>query len=63
MFVVRCRYVANYGKPEGIGYLDAMSRCTRDLRDAKTFETEDDAWTFAATSGERVPDDCWSEAL
>jgi hypothetical protein len=60
-FVVRCRYVANWDTPEGVGYLDAESRCTRDLRYAKTFDVEADAWTFAALSSERVPDDCWAE--
>ena len=55
--VVRCRYV----QPDGVGYLDAESRCTRDLRYAKKFDHEADAWTFAGLSGERVPDDCWVE--
>ncbi len=62
-FVVRCRYVANGGKPEGIGYLDKEGRCTRALRDAETFESEADAWAFAGVSGEQVPEDCWAEPL
>lgn len=61
MFVVRCRYVANGGEPEGIGYLDKECRCTRDLYYAAKFDTEADAWTHAAMSGEQVPEDCWVE--
>jgi hypothetical protein len=63
MFVVRCRYVANGGEPEGVGYLDNESRCSRDVRDAKKFESEADAWAFARVSAERVPEDCWAEPL
>ena len=58
-FVVRCRYV----QPEGVGYLDAESRCTRDGRLAKTFDSEADAWSFAKVSGEIVSSDCWVEEL
>lgn len=61
MYVVRCRYVANTGQPEGVGYLDRSAMCSRDARDAKTFDDESDAWLFANNSGERVPDDCWVE--
>lgn len=60
-FVVRCRYIANRGEPEGIGYLDNEARCTRDARAAKEFDSEADAWAFARVSGERVPEDCWAE--
>lgn len=60
-FIVRCRYVANGGEPDGIGYLDAGGQCSCDARDAKAFDTEADAWAFAALSGERVPEDCWAE--
>lgn len=60
-FVVRCRYVANAGQPAGVGYLDRDSHCTRDVHHAQTFATEDDAWTFAAVSGEQVPEDAWAE--
>lgn len=62
-FVVRCRYAANGGKPGGVGYLDRMARCTTELRDAQPFNNEDDAWTFAATSGEEVPNDVWVEEM
>lgn len=58
-FIVRCRYV----QPEGVGYLDADGRCTRDARQAKTFDNEADAWTFAANSGEQMPCDCWVETI
>lgn len=61
MFLVRCRYIASWEKPEGVGYLDAQGRCSSDVRYAKTFDTEDEAWTFAAVSGELVPEDCWVE--
>lgn len=60
-FVVRCRYVANGGEPEGVGYLTKDSGCHRDLDRAATFDTEADAWAHASMSGERVPDDCWVE--
>jgi len=61
-FVVRCRYVRyNPDYFEGVGYLDAESRCTSAQRDAKTFDNEADAWDFARNSGEHVPDDCWVE--
>jgi hypothetical protein len=56
-YVVRCRYC----QPEGIGFLDAESRCTQEIRDAKVFEDEAEAWLFANVSGEEVPDDCWVE--
>jgi hypothetical protein len=62
-YVVRCRYVANAGKPQGVGYLDRDARCTRDVRLAQRFPAEDDAWTFAAVSGEQVPEDAWVEGL
>lgn len=61
MFLVRCRYIAHGGRPEGVGYLDAESRCTSDRRYAFTFETEADGWVFAANSGEAIPGDCWVE--
>ena len=54
---MRCRYV----QPDGIGYLDAAGRVSKDASDAERFETESDAWAFARNSGERVPDDCWVE--
>jgi len=54
--------VANAGKPQGVGYLDSQGRCTRDVTQAQRFATEDDAWTFAANSGEQVPEDAWAEA-
>lgn len=61
-FIVRCRYIASWDRPEGVGYLDSEARCTSALRQAKSFDNEADAWTFAALSGERVPDDCWVES-
>lgn len=56
-FVVRCRYV----QPEGVGYLDCNSACTRDARDAIRFDVEAEAWDFARASGELVPQDAWVE--
>lgn len=61
-FVVRCRYLRGWDDAEdGVGYLDSESRCTRDVRHAKTFENEADAWDFANGSGEKVPEDAWVE--
>lgn len=51
-----------YNEPAGIGYLDERGSCSRDPRDAKTFDNEADAWTFAAMSGELIPEDCWVES-
>lgn len=61
-FVVRCRYIASYDRPEGgVGYLTRTGQCSRERCDAQVFDTEAEAWSFAALSGERVPDDCWVE--
>lgn len=40
MYLIRCKYVAMYDELAGVGYLDAHSRCTSELRNAKTFKSE-----------------------
>lgn len=62
-FIVRCRYVPNGYKPGGVGFLDREARCTTALWLAVRFDEEAEAWDFARTSGERVPEDCWAEDL
>ena len=58
-FVFRCRHV----QPDGVGYLDREARCTSDKSFAVQFDVEADAWDFARTSGEQVPEDAWAEEL
>lgn len=69
VFVVRCWYGRgiDYSEgfareyPDGVGYLDDQSHCTRNRRYAAEFEVEAEAWDHARLSGERVPQDCWAE--
>jgi len=66
-FVVRCRGMHYETVDEHleevwtVGYLDKDARITDARCYAQEFDNEADAWAFAATSGEQVPNNCWAE--